>query len=302
MTQNVLIIDDIAEQASNLSKALKKELPNVNFTAVSEEEKILDFIESKFYNLAIVDLRMDKFSFNGIELIEKIIRVNPFAKVVILSAFAPEYFQQIKSVLLTGKILDILDKESYEILIPKLRNKIEAYYGTIAENPSEINNALLQFYAEAKNEPDTFNKGKKFEHFVSLLFSSFGYKEIKQRVIDKSLNEVDLIVRNEIDDTFLNKFGKYILIECKNKPKEGVSKNDFIIFEKKLESTNGLSELGLLITSGYISKNTYIEAVRTSKSKHKIIFLSNPEIERIITSNDKKSEFKAIIDEQVKDN
>ncbi len=219
MTQNVLIIDDIAEQASNLSKALKKELPNVNFTAVSEEEKILDFIESKFYNLAIVDLRMDKFSFNGIELIEKIIQVNPFAKVVILSAFAPEYFQQIKSVLLTGKILDILDKESYEILIPKLRNKIEAYYGATAENPSEINNALLQFYAEAKNEPNTFNKGKKFEHFVSLLFSSFGYKEIKQRVIDKSLNEVDLIVRNEIDDTFLNKFGKYILIECKNKPK-----------------------------------------------------------------------------------
>lgn len=302
MIRSVLIIDDIKEQAIGLAKALQKETPLIDFIPVFEEDKIIDYIENRFYNLALVDLRMDKYQYDGIALAEKIIEVNPFAKIIIVSAFAHEYLIKIKHLLSSGKIIDILDKESFDIWIPKLNEVIVNYYEEIEENPSEINAALLQFYAETKNETDTFKKGKKFEHFTSLLFSSFGYKDIKKRVIDKSLNEVDLIVRNEINDSFLNKFGKYILVECKNKPNEGVSKNDFIVFEKKLENTNGLCDLGILMTSGYISKNTYIEAVRTSKSRHKIIFLSNPEIERLISSNDKKSEFKAIIDEQVKDN
>jgi CheY-like chemotaxis protein len=302
MTRNILVIDDVKEQAQGLAKALKTHIPEADFSYVYEENEIFEAIENRFYNLALVDLRMDKYKFDGIKIIEKIIEVNPFAKIIIVSAFANEYFLKLKDILLSGRIIDISEKEDLELWIPKLKSKIKTYYSVLEENPSEINAALLQFYADAKNEEDTYKKGKKFENFVSLLFGSFGYNEIRSRVIDKSLNEVDLIIRNEIDDTFLNKFGKYILVECKNKPSAGVSKNDFIVFANKLENTNGLAELGILITSGYISWNTYIEAVRTSKSKHKVLFISNPEIERIINSNDKKNEFKKIMDEQVKDN
>jgi CheY-like chemotaxis protein len=302
MTRNILIIDDVKEQARGLTKALKSKIPEAEISCVHEENEIFDAVENKFYNLALVDLRMDKYNFDGIKVIQRIIEVNPFAKIIIMSAFSSEYFLKLKDILLSGKILDVADKESFETWIPKLVTKINSYYQEYEENPSEINSALLQFYADAKNEEDTFKKGKKFENFVSLLFGSFGYKEIRNRVIDKSLNEVDLIVRNEIDDKFLDKFGKYLLIECKNKPNDGVSKNDFIVFANKLENTNGLAELGILITSGYISWNTYTQAVRTSNSKQKVLFLSNPQIERIISSDDKKETFKKIIDEQVKDN
>ncbi len=302
MTRNILIIDDVKEQARGLTKALKSKIPEAEISCVHEENEIFDAVENRFYNLALVDLRMDNYNFDGIKVIQRIIEVNPFAKIIIMSAFSSEYFFKLKDILLSGKILDVSDKESFETWIPKLAIKINAYYHEYEENPSEINSALLQFYADAKNEEDTFKKGKKFENFVSLLFGSFGYKEIRNRIIDKSLNEVDLIVRNEIDDKFLNKFGKYLLIECKNKPNDAVSKNDFIVFANKLENTNGLAELGILITSGYISWNTYIQAVRTSNSKQKVLFLSNPQIERIISSDDKKETFKKIIDEQVKDN
>jgi CheY-like chemotaxis protein len=302
MAKNILIIDDVRDQAEGLAKGLQRELPNYQFESYSSEETILEAIEQRFYSLAIVDIRMDGFSIDGIEVVKKIFEVNPFAKVIIVSAFKDEYILQLKDVLLTGKVVDIQDKEKLTDWLPKLKVTIENYFEAISEDPSEINKALLQYYSNAKNEDDAYKKGETLEHFVSLLFQSIGFEHIMKRVVDKSLNEVDLIIRNDIEDSFLQKFGKYILIECKNKPKTGVDKNDFIVFNTKLKNTNGLSELGILITSGYITRNTYLEALRESGERGKVIFISNPQIERLINSHDKLSEFKRIIDEQVKDN
>lgn len=302
MEKTILIIDDEKEQAEGLAKVLSKELPDFLFESYSSEKDIENAIEDRFYSLALVDIRMDKFNIDGIKIVKKIFEVNPFAKVIIISAFKDEYFSKLKEVILTGKVIDVLDKKPISKWGAELSEIIRKYYQEVEKDPSEINNALLQFYADAKNESDTYKKGLRFEHFVSLLFQSFGYKEIKKRVKDESLNEVDLIIRNETDDSFLNKFGKYILIECKNKPNEKVSKNDFIIFNSKLKNTSGLSELGIIATTGYIAWTTYIEAVRNSSDTRKILFLSNPEFERLIKAKDKKAEFKLILDSQVKDN
>ncbi|MEA3444896.1 MAG: response regulator [Bacteroidota bacterium] len=302
MEKNILIIDDDKAQASGLAKMLSRELPDYSFESYYTEEDIIHAVEERFYTLAIVDIRMDKYNINGIDVVNNIFKVNPFAKVLIISAFKDEYFAKLKQVLLSGKVIDVLDKNPLSEWIPEISEVIKSYYTKVDKDPSEINNALLQYYAEAKNEKDTYKKGERFEHFVSLIFQSFGYNDINKRVKDKSLNEVDLIIRNEINDSFLNKFGKYILIECKNKPKTKVSKNDFIVFSNKLKNTNGLAELGIIATSGYLAWTTYIEAVRESSDARKIIFLSNSEFERLIKSNDKKEEFKRIIDEQVKDN
>lgn len=303
MKRSILIIDDIKEQAQGLEKGLSKKLSSeYNVTCVFKEQEILESIENRYFSLAIVDLRMDAFAFDGIELIKKIIETNPFAKIIIVSAFKGEYLLQLKDLFLTGKIIDVLDKEDYDVWIPKISSIVEKYHQEIFQSPDEINNALLEYYSNAKNETDTYSKGEKFEHFVSLLFQSIGYKSISKRVIDKSLNEVDLIIRNEIDDAFLNKFGKYILIECKNKPKDKVDKNTFIVFSSKLKHTNGLAELGIIATTGYLTRNTYLEAIRESNDVRKIIFISNNEFNKLIISNNKLETFKEIIDKQVKDN
>lgn len=302
MKRSVLIIDDEQDQAEGLKKSLSSSVVNTSFEYASEEEEILSAIENKYFSIAIVDLRMDKYSFDGIELIKKIIEVNPFAKIIVISAFSGEYQIQIKDLFKTNKILDIVEKKDFSQFVEELKNIIENYHIELFDNPSEVNNALLEYYSQAKNETDAFRKGEKFEHFVSLLFQSIGYSNISKRVKDKSLNEVDLIIRNEIDDTFLSKFGKYILVECKNKPKENIDKNTFIVFNSKLLHTNHLSELGILATTGYVARNTYIEAVRTSHDTRKIIFLSNIEFENLILSKNKLETFKEIIDSQVKDN
>lgn len=302
MNKSVLLIDDEQTQVISLTKALKERLPDVEFISTFSEQEILSAIETKFYSLAIVDLRMDKYSFNGIQLIEKIIEINPFSKIIVTSAFTQEYIDKLKPFILKGKIINVLEKEKFDVWVPKIVNTINEYYETIDKDSSPLQTALLQYYADAKNEFDTYKKGEKFESFVSLLFGNIGYKDIKRRVIDKSRNEVDLIVRNEINDLFLNKLGDYFLIECKNKPNENIGKNDFIQFYSKLDNTNGLARFGFLFTAGYIAQTTYVEAVRTSKSDKKIIFFSNTEIERLIKAEDIRIEFKNIIDEQVKDN
>ena len=302
MRKNVIIIDDVKDQAEGLSKGLSKLMPNYTFENYHSEQDILDAIENRFFSLAIIDIRMDGFAFDGIDLAKKIFEVNPFSHVIIVSAFKDEYFPRLKDLLMTGKVVDIQDKEGFDTWLPKLNKTIESYYENIEKDPSEINNALLQFYSEAKNEIDTYRKGEKFEHFMSLMFQSIGFNQVLKRVKDQSLNEVDLIIRNDIEDSFISKFGKYILVECKNMPITKVNKNDFIVFQNKLKNTNGLAELGIIATTGFITRNTYIEAIRESGESRKILFLSNPEIEKLIKADNKLSTFKNLIDNQVKDN
>ena len=302
MRKNVLIIDDVKDQAEGLSKGLSKLMPNYTFENYHSEQDILDAIENRFFSLAIIDIRMDGFAFDGIDLAKKIFEVNPFSHVIIVSAFKDEYFPRLKDLLMTGKVVDIQDKEGFDTWLPKLNKTIESYYENIEKDPSEINNALLQFYSEAKNEIDTYRKGEKFEHFMSLMFQSIGFNQVLKRVKDQSLNEVDLIIRNDIEDSFISKFGKYILVECKNMPITKVNKNDFIVFQNKLKNNNGLAELGIIATTGFITRNTYIEAIRESGESRKILFLSNPEIEKLIKADNKLSTFKNLIDNQVKDN
>lgn len=302
MRKNIIIIDDVKDQAEGLDKGLSKLMPNYSFENYHSEQEILDAIENRFFSLAIIDIRMDGFAFDGIDLAKKIFEVNPFSHVIIVSAFKDEYFPRLKDLLMTGKVVDIQDKESFETWLPKLKNTIETYYENIEKDPSEINNALLQFYSEAKNEIDTYRKGEKFEHFMSLMFQSIGFNQVLKRVKDQSLNEVDLIIRNDIEDSFISKFGKYILVECKNMPITKVNKNDFIVFQNKLKNTNGLAELGIIATTGFITRNTYVEAIRESAESRKILFLSNPEIEKLIKADNKLSTFKNLIDNQVKDN
>ena len=300
--RNILIIDDVKEQAEGLAKALSKVMPDISFDYEFSQEGIIDAVENRFFSVAIVDIRMDPYEFNGIDIINKIFEINPFAKILIVSAFKDEYILKLKDLLLSGKILDIQDKKSLEKWIPELKEVISNYFTQLENNPSEINNALMQFYSEVKNEKDSFKKGSKFENFISLIFQSIGFNEVLKRVKDKSLNEVDLIIRNDIEDNFLSKFGKYILVECKNKPKSKVNKNDFIVFSSKLKNTNGLAELGIIATTGLITRNTYLEALRESSEIRKVLFLSNPEIIKLIRATDKLNAFKNLIDLQVKDN
>lgn len=303
MKKTILIIDDEKDQVDNLSKYLGTHLPpEFHIIKAHEEADIIEKVDNAYYSLVILDLRMDDYEIDGVKIANKIIETNSFAKIIITSAFTAEFYQELKPLLLSGKIIDTIDKTSFTDFANQVRESIESYHDELFASTDSIQTALLESYAECKNTENTYQKGVKFENFVSLLFNNIGFDRIIKRTIDKSRNEVDLIVRNDIDDKFLEKFGKYFLIECKNMPVTNIGKNTFIIFKSKLENTANLSELGIIATTGNFTSTAYIEAVRESSKDKKIIFLSNLHFERLIASIDRLETFKSFIDEQVKDN
>ena len=304
MKTNIIILEDEQVQARSIAKSIQRQEPNFDVEYAWEDEDMHHKVENIYYHIAIVDMQMDKFKeTDGPVLIRKILKVNPLAKIIIVSGYLGAYDKQTTEFLKTGRILAMLDKgmEDREYNAEILRIIKDEMTEQAQTSDFRINTLIATFY-DAKNEPDNYQKGIKFENFVATLFGQIGFKNIQKRVIDKSQNEVDLIIRNEIEDLFFQKFKPYILVECKNE-KEKVDKNAFIQFYTKLENTNSLSNLGFLLTSSAGMKETvYKEAMRTSKGASKVIFITQIEIMRLIQSTNMLATLKNIIDEQVKDN
>lgn len=303
MNLSILLIDDEKAQVENLRRAIQKKYPNgTSVFGVSEEKEILSMVENCYYDLAIVDLRMSNYSINGFIVIEKIKQVNPYAKVIVVSAYAAEYQDELNRALALGNILGFVDKADFGKFIQNVYTLIDRQINNMLLIEDTSIRALKDYYSQLKNSTDSYKKGLKFEYFISMLFGQMGFTKVLNRIKDVSSNEVDLAIRNEINDPFFSKFKHYILIECKNWPTDAVDRNTFTAFREKVKNTNGLSSLGILITTGYIAKTVYIEALRTSSEPIKIVFLSNPEIEQLIFSPNKLETLKLIIDEQIKDN
>ena len=300
--RTLIVIDDDKQQAEALAKIIQKSVLYSDVKPIWDEEAILSTIEDRFYTLAVLDIRMDQYETDGIKIAKRIVEINPFAKILFVSAFLKEYMNDVLALMQNGNILGFSEKKEYELWKSELQELIVNYYEDLDKNPQKITSALLQSYADLKDEEDTYIKGMKFENFVTLLFRSIGFTEILKRVKDKSGNETDLIIRNDIDDVFLSKFGKYILIECKNKPDSKIDKNDFILFNTKLKNTNGLAEIGFLISTSAFTRTAYLEAIRGSEGNQKIIFIDNALLLRLIQAENMLDELKHIIDSQVKDN
>lgn len=303
ITKQILVIDDDKEQAEAIkNNVLKIMFRDADVFLASEENVIERAVAERFYNLVLLDIKLKGCRKNGIEYAKQIMEVNPFAKIIFVSGFLADYLDVLNDFLKSNRVLAFSEKKTNYVewkkeLEPLIRSCYEQ-----AEYKNEVNKALLASYANAKNEPDTYKKGVMFENFVSFLFRNVGFKTILKRVKDKSLNEVDLIVRNDIDDVFLSKFGKYILVECKNKPENNVSKNDYIVFKNKVDNTNHLAELGFLITTSKMAWTAYQEAARDSHDVSKVVFIDDQRIFELINAEDMKEKLKEIIDTQVKDN
>lgn len=297
MNKTVLIVDDDKVQAQNLYTALKKRLPQYDYIPSWEERDIMSKTLGLFIPLAIVDIRMDGFSIDGFQVMDQILEVNPFAKFIVVSAYLGEYQAKLSDYMQRGAILALSEKNEFAKWIPELVNLIEPFF------KKNVNPIAVQFledmYADVKNDQDTYQKGVKFEEFVVMLFRQMGFVHIEKRVKDEAENEVDLIVRNDINDTFFGKYGRYIFVECKNKPDEGFSKNDFIVFNNKVQSSHGDCNLGMVFTTGHIKRTVYKEYLKEAKDQSRIIFLDSALILQLIHTPNMIEELKEIADKQV---
>lgn len=297
MNKSILIIDDQEKQAKKLCEALRISLKDCSLCYASKEDDIMAKVITQYYSVAIVDLRMDGYSFDGFDVMSQIMTANPYAKIIVISAYMNDYMLRISEYISKGAVLALSEKKDFDSWIPELTSIINDYFNKDL-NPIAVQ-ILENLFANAKNETDTLLKGKLFEEFVVGLFRQMGFIHIETRVRDKASNEIDLIVRNDLNDAFFSKFGRYLFVECKNRPELGFSKNDFILFNKKISASNGDSNLGVVFTTGHIKRSVYLEALRESEKGIKILYLGSGEIMRLIHTPNMLDEFKEIIDRQV---
>lgn len=216
MYKHIFVIDDEKIQADGLAKQLNERMGGNGyvFEPLSGEHEIMQAVADRFCSLAIVDLRMDDYPFNGLEICRRILENNPLAKVIIVSAWLPEFLTAMQDLMTSGSVLAVSEKKSMAEWVPELERTVAGYFEKRDGEFSENSKMLLNAYSSAKNEKDPFRKGVLFEDFLVNLFGQIGFQFIRKRVTDAT-SEVDLILRNDIDDAFLAKFGKYIFVEAK---------------------------------------------------------------------------------------
>lgn len=299
MNKHILIIYHIHSETIPLADLLNEHMPGFTFERKIAEKEVLDAVKSLNYSLVILDLDIRLKGLTGLELAKMVVKTNPLIKLLFLSAYATqEYKSQLTAALESSRVVDIVFKRRSH-LVQELKLVIEHYYKNRLREGISLNRHLLEYYEIAKNEQNLYQKAVIFEGFMMALFQTFGYKEMKERIREHAINEVDVIIRNVIDDAFLASFGKYVLIECKNIPGLAISRYELTHFHSKVKHTIGLSAMGIFATTGFVSRDTYFEAIRRSAVPVKIIFLDDVEILKLINADDKKEEFKRLITEQI---
>ena len=83
MTKKILIIDDERKQAEALAFKIQQMFTDAETIVASSEKEIESAIVEKFYNLAILDIRLDNYVKNGIDFARDIIEQNPFVEIMI---------------------------------------------------------------------------------------------------------------------------------------------------------------------------------------------------------------------------
>lgn len=304
--KTVAIIDDESIQAENLVKGLSRvdAFSLFEFQSFSTKEDLLNIQSYGLYEFAVIDIRMDKYDFNGLDIATSLIRLNPNIKIIMISSFTKEYEDNKKFkdlLLLSSKnIVDILDKNvSFNIWLELVKSSIEKNFIPLLSENNGMNDLLFKNYQSviSNNKLSSYEKGDLFELFISSLFVQMGFSHIERRVIDISKNEIDLILRNDIDNAFFNKFGSHIVIECKNYV-DNIGKNEVIIFQSKLDMTKGQNNIGFFVTSSSFNSN-FLSQLSRQKDGKPIFLLDNKLILELIYSDNKLETLMKIMDSQI---
>ena len=160
MKPSILVIDDEKVQSIVLRKAIEMAHPEYYVESAWEEVDMLAKIENIYYHIAVIDLQMDDFKeTDGLVLIHKILKINPLAKIIIISSYLSAYDKQTAEIFQTGRIIAMVDKSMEDrafnnTIINAINTELEKQ-----QNDSDIIKQILtNAYADAKNETNAQQK------------------------------------------------------------------------------------------------------------------------------------------------
>lgn len=202
---------------------------------------------------------------SGLELIQRISKLAPFAKTLVVTGYAaPEAIERA----FQQGVYDYLVKNgAFEALLrAKVRNAVEitAERRRSALTKEQTVQELRATWVRVRTEADRNRKGVLLEELIKLLFRATpGFERVDTR-LDNGTEEIDIVVENRSDDPMWRQDGaSYLLGECKNWTAPCGS-GEFRNFHAKLTTKYERARTGFFIAPG-----GFTAAFREARADHK---------------------------------
>lgn len=254
------------------------------------------------YSVVLLDQKLQgSAGENSFNMLHDIQRLAPQTKTIIVTGFATE--AAISQAFELGAY-DYLEKNQLlpTLLRIKVRNAAEAFRDralrrlTGAAREREIHAC----WQSVKTERDPHRKGALLEDLMALLFGSVaGFSDIKRNV-RSALEEIDIVFRNESEDPLWRNEGPYILVECKHWTRP-VGATQVREFGSKLKRKFGRTKLGFFVSMSSFTAGSREEVRHLSEGDRLIVIIDPEALERLVLSNDRERDLKALHQRAVTD-
>lgn len=141
----IAVIEDSIEQIPILSKEVNeffsKSGTEYSLTVYSDPYVMLGDMNKTLYSIALVDIRLNKFTINGIETAQKINLISPHTQIIFVTAY-PEFY--IKSY--NARHIYLVPKPDMHDFLPAAMQKALENYSSYQEHLIRLNVGQTQFF------------------------------------------------------------------------------------------------------------------------------------------------------------
>jgi hypothetical protein len=131
--------------------------------------------------------------------------------------------------------------------------------------------------------------GRRFEDFISLLFSQVSYFQVYKRNFENKTEEIDLVLINRRVNERVLPNSPIVLVSAKN-TKDSVGVRALSTLQVKMSNRRGMCKLGFLCASRHIAMTVSDQALRSSHEERVIVPLSGTQLKHLIDNAEKIDE------------
>ena len=232
---------------------------------------------------------------SGLELIARSDALAPFAKTIVVTAYATD--DAVGRAFELGAYDYLVKNGAFSALLrAKIRNAVEitSERRLAALSHDETVAGLSNLWTRARDETDRNRKGRLLEELVKLLFRATpGFERVETR-LKNEVEELDIVVENRASHAPWTAEGApYLLGECKNWS-SSCGAPEFRNFHAKLTTKFGRAKVGFFFAPGGFTSAFHAERTTRRQSDVLVIPVDAADLERWIDAEERVEVLRAL--------
>lgn len=296
MKPRILIVDDDPLFLETYSQILGEEGYSLS-TATSRDQALAKLSEHEGWDIVILDQKLQGSGGpdSGLDMISEARDRSPGARVIMVTAYATD--DAVRRAFQLGAY-DYFEKTP--LLAALLRAKVSAAWQAgrearmAAQAASAREDEIVSTWNDVRSAVDPHAKGAALENLFALILQSVpGFRRLEVRRRNE-IEELDIVVANESEDSGWQKESPYILVECKNWS-SSVGRPELDIFRAKMSRRHGRCRLGFFVApSGFTA--AFDTAKHSDTASDILVVAIGPEqLEKLVSATDRSEHLKRLV-------